>query len=74
MVEKNRVYNDIQKLAEMFKNKTGNIICRELLKSNIHISDMTESEKVYCQKKPCAKLVISAAKVLDDFISENQLN
>ena len=74
MVEKNRVYNDIQKLAEMFKNKTGNIICREILKSNIDISDMTESEKVYCQKKPCAKLVISAAKVLDDFISENQLN
>lgn len=71
--EKSRVYGDIQVLADSFKTKTGNLICREILKGGIDISDMSEEEQLYCRNKPCAKLVITAAKLLDEYISKNSI-
>lgn len=69
--EKSRVYGDIQLLAEQFKANTGNLICREILKNGVDTSGMSDAEKSYCEKRPCAKLVITAAKVLDNFIENH---
>ncbi len=69
--EKSRVYGDIQALGESFKEKVGNVICREILKRGIDTGDMNDNEKAYCEKKPCAKLVITASKILDEFIENN---
>ena len=71
--EKSRVYSDIQALADCFKTKVGNLICREILKNGIDTSDMNDIEKTYCEKRPCAKLVITASKILDEFIDNNPI-
>lgn len=61
-------YELIQKLGHSFKDKNGSIICRELL--NL---DETESSPVptkrteeFYETRPCAKLIESACKILDE--------
>ena len=65
-------YADIQELAHRFERENGTIICRELLglgeKSDGPIPENRSKE--YYEKRPCAKLVYSAAKILDEFIHE----
>ena len=67
-------YERIQLLAAKFKEKNGSIICRELLglpegKDNPVPEARTES---YYQKRPCAELVKSAAKIIYDYLEENK--
>lgn len=71
--KKMQVYKDVQDLAAKFKAENGSIICREILKNPP--SDPTPSPRTaeYYAKRPCAKLVMTAARLMDEFIAEHSL-
>ena len=62
-------YKKVQRFAEIFKDKTGSIICRELLGlKNGEDTGFIPSERTaeYYKKRPCPKLVYLAAKILEE--------
>lgn len=63
--EKAELYALIQKLAAIFKEQNGSIICKELL----GVSDTSPSPEprtaAYYKKRPCVKLVGDAAEILE---------
>lgn len=69
---KGKHYERIQELARRFQEENGSIVCRDLLgldhKSDIPIPE--ERTKQYYQKRPCAELVENAAKILEEYIRE----
>lgn len=68
---KKQLYSDVQALAEKFREKAGSIICREILKNPP--SDPTPSARTaeYYASRPCARMVILASSLLDEFIKEH---
>lgn len=72
--EKTEHYRRIQELAEVFKERTQTLLCRELLglegtgKDSCIPSDRTES---YYQSRPCKDLVGFCAAILDSYMEEN---
>lgn len=64
---KKRVYGNIQELADAFEKECGSVICRELMKHPA--ADVPAEMAVYCAKRPCAKMVMVAADLLDGFIT-----
>ena len=68
-------YKRIQELAARFREVHETIICRELLKG-LKVPSTPEPERrteQYYKVRPCIKFVRTAARILDEFISENQL-
>ncbi len=67
------LYVQVQALAARFKAQYGTIVCRELLKNPP--SDPAPSPRTaeYYAKRPCARFVYLAAKLLDEFIAEHPL-
>lgn len=70
---KKRIYSEIQKLAEKFREENGSIICRELL----GLSPMSATPPVpekrtpdFYKKRPCSELVYLSAKNLETYINE----
>ena len=67
-------YRRIQELAGAFKERTGTLLCRELLglegtgKDSFIPSDRTEA---YYQSRPCKELVGLAAAILDAYLAEH---
>lgn len=64
-------YALIQQLAGKFREENGSIICRELLdesdaKSTTPTPDKRSAE--YYKKRPCAELVESAARIMEEYI------
>ena len=66
-------YATIQELAKAFEAQTGSIICREILKNPP--SDPTPSPRTaeYYAQRPCARMVMSATEILENYISKNPL-
>lgn len=66
-------YTLVQELCEKFREETGSIICRELLDNPA--SDPTPSPRTaeYYAQRPCARMVMTAASVLDDYIAEHPI-
>ena len=72
---KSRNYKVVQDLAEKFRQENGSICCGELLglapkaaqSSSPEASPRTEG---YYQKRPCAKMVESAARLFAKFLEE----
>jgi C_GCAxxG_C_C family probable redox protein len=64
-------YELIQQLAGEFRNRMGTIICRELLDNPP--SDPTPSPRTaeYYANRPCARFVMVAAEILNDYIQKN---
>ena len=66
-----KVYETEQALAAQFKEKAGSIVCREILKnppSNPVPSPRTEE---YYASRPCVRMVMTAARILDEYIAEH---
>ena len=67
-------YRRIQELAGAFKERTGTLLCRELLglegtgKDSFIPSDRTEA---YYQSRPCKELGGLAAAILDAYLAEH---
>ncbi len=70
---KKQVYARFRQLAEVFKEQTGSIICREILKNPPSDPNPSPRTAEYYAKRPCARMVMVAAQLLDEFIAKNPL-
>ena len=71
--KKKALYHQVQDLAARFREETGSIICREIL--NNPPSDPNPSPRTaeYYAKRPCARMVLTAARIMEEFIGEHPL-
>lgn len=70
---KKHTYETVQKVAEEFKKTNRSIICRELLGLNKEAEKNetaapSERTREYYKKRPCADIVVDAAKALEAVI------
>ena len=67
--EKMAHYALVQELAGKFRDMNGSIVCREILKNPP--SDPTPSPRTaeYYAQRPCARMVYTAAQILDAYIA-----
>ena len=74
---KKKVYAITQELAEKFKAENGSLICADLLSgANLQVSVGGEAEKrtdEYYKKRPCADIVYSAAKIVEEYLQEKEI-
>lgn len=64
-------YTMVQKMAELFREKNGSIVCRELLAPADAASTNPSPEartKEYYKKRPCVALVEDAARIAGSMI------
>lgn len=66
-------YALVQELAARFREQAGSIVCREILKDPPSDPNPTPRTAEFYAKRPCARLVILAAQILDRYIEENPL-
>ena len=64
-------YKAVQSLAAQFREETGSIICREILKNPPADPNPTPRTAAFYQKRPCARMVMTAARILDAYIQEH---
>ena len=65
------LYQRVQALAERFRAETGSLICREILKNPPSDPNPTPRTAEFYKTRPCARMVMTAAGLLEDFLSEN---
>jgi len=72
-VHKKQLYTQVQELAGKFRESCGSIVCREILKNPP--TDPTPSPRTaeYYAKRPCARMVKTAADLMDEFIQNHPL-
>ena len=70
---KKLLYSQMRELATKFQEENGSIICRELLKNIPTDPNPSPRTAEYYAKRPCAKMVMTAAKLLDEFIKKHPL-
>lgn len=68
---KKELYKLVQSLAEQFRQQNGSIICRELLKNPPSDPNPSPRTAEYYRQRPCARMVYSAAKILDEYIAKH---
>ena len=71
--KKKELYQQVQALAAQFKEENGSIICREILKNPPSDPNPSPRTAEYYAKRPCARMVMTAAKLMDTFIAEHPL-
>ena len=71
--QKQAHYKNIQALAAKFREECGSIICREILKNPPSDPNPTPRTAEFYAKRPCARMVMTAARLLDEFIAEHPL-
>ena len=72
-VEKKAHYQLVQSLAAKFKESAGSIICREILDNPPSDPNPTPRTAEFYAQRPCARLLVLAAEVLDAYIAEHPL-
>ena len=70
-VSKKQLYTQVQDLAARFRGENGSIVCREILKNPPSDPNPTPRTEEYYRQRPCARLVILAAQILDGYIAEH---
>lgn len=73
-VSKKAHYRLVQELAGKFREQAGSIVCREILKNPPSDPNPTPRTEEFYKKRPCARMVILAAEVLDDYIAQHPIN
>ena len=71
--QKRELYKDVQALADKFRAECGSIICREILKNPPSDPNPTPRTAEFYAKRPCSRMVMTAARLLDEFIAEHPL-
>ena len=66
-------YTLVQELCARFREETGSIVCREILKNPPSDPNPTPRTAEYYRVRPCARMVMLAAKILDDYIAEHPI-
>lgn len=74
---KNNTYAIVQELVNRFIEENKTINCAELLKQaelEVQIGGKAEERtSEYYKKRPCGKIVYSAAKILEEFLKEKEI-
>ena len=71
--QKKQLYKDVQALAGKFREECGSIICREILKNPPSDPNPTPRTAEFYAKRPCARMVMTAARLMDEFIAEHPI-
>ena len=66
-------YARVQELAGKFREQTGSIICREILKNPSADPNPSPRTEQYYKTRPCARMVMTAADIMDDYIREHPI-
>ncbi len=66
-------YTLVQELAGKFREQTGSIVCREILKNPPSDPAPTPRTAEFYQKRPCTRLVLLAARLLDEYIAAHPI-
>ena len=72
-VRKKALYVEVQALAGQFRERCGSIVCREILKNPPSDPNPSPRTAEYYAKRPCARMVELAARILDTYIQEHPL-
>lgn len=67
------LYATVQHLAGQFRQTAGSIICRELLDDPATDPKPTPRTPSFYAKRPCTRMVVLAASLLEDYIREHPL-
>ena len=70
---KRQLYADVQELAARFREEHGSIICRDLLKNPSADPNPTPRTEDFYKKRPCLRMVETAARIMEEFIEENSV-
>ena len=65
------LYAIVQELAEKFREQAGSIICREILKNPPSDPKPTPRTAAFYQARPCTRMVVLAASLLDKYIESH---
>ena len=70
---KKLLYSRVQSFADEFKGEYGTIICRELLGvPGAQKPAPTPRNPEFYQKRPCLGFVVSAARIMSEFIQNSK--
>ena len=64
-------YALVQELAARFRQQTGSIVCREILKNPPSDPNPTPRTAEFYKTRPCVRMVMLAVEVLDRYIEEH---
>lgn len=70
---KKALYKEVQDLAGKFREEVGSIVCREILKNPSTDPNPTPRTAEFYKKRPCARMVMTAARLLDEYIETHPL-
>ena len=70
-ISKKRLYGEVQELAGKFRAENGSIVCREILKNPPSDPNPTPRTAEFYAKRPCAKMVMTAARLMEEFLEEH---
>lgn len=66
-------YALVQNLAGQFREQAGSIVCREILRNPPSDPNPTPRTAEYYRVRPCTRMVMIAAKILDDYIEQHPI-
>ena len=64
-------YQLVQDLAGKFRQQVGSIVCRDILKNPPSDPNPSPRTAEYYRQRPCARMVVIAAQILDGYIAAN---
>ena len=67
--EKRELYARVQAMAGQFRQELGSIVCRDLLKNPPSDPNPTPRTEQFYKDRPCARMVATAARIMDEFIA-----
>ena len=67
---KKALYSRVQALAREFREENGSIICRELLDNPPADPNPTPRTADFYTQRPCARMVLTAARILDEYLQK----
>ena len=70
---KKELYQQVQQIAKKFQEENGSIICREILKNPPSDPNPSPRTAEYYAQRPCVRMVMTAADLLDEFIENNPI-
>ena len=73
-INKKEHYKVVQELAGKFREEVGSIVCREILKNPPSDPNPTPRTAEFYKQRPCARMVMTAARILDEYIEGHPIS
>ena len=70
-ISKKAHYQLVQELSGKFREEVGSIVCREILKNPPSDPNPTPRTAEFYKTRPCARMVMTAARILEEYIAEH---